>query len=125
MSAEVLTEKVNSLDNEAFMEKFTKVDGRLNRLRFFLRSLALGVLATVVGVALMIEVSESVGMAVYTLLILGQFPLDIRRCHDMGKSGWLTLLLFVPFVNMIWVLVLLFKKGTEGENAYGPDPLAE
>lgn len=125
MSAEMLTEKVNSLDNEAFMEKFTKVDGRLNRLRFFLRSLALGVLATVVGVALMIEVSESVGMAVYTLLILGQFPLDIRRCHDMGKSGWLTLLLFVPFVNMIWVLVLLFKKGTEGENAYGPDPLAE
>ena len=125
MSAEMLTEKVNSLDNEAFMEKFTKVDGRLNRLRFFLRSLVLGLLATAVGVVLMAVVSETVGTVVYTLLILGQFPLDIRRCHDMGKSGWLTLLLFVPFVNMIWVLVLLFKKGTEGENAYGPDPLAE
>ena len=125
MAAEMVTENANSLDNEAFLEKYTKVDGRLNRLRFFLRGLVLGVLATVVGVALMINVSEEVGMAVYTLLILGQFPLDIRRCHDMGKSGWWTLLLFVPFVNLIWALVLLFKKGTEGENAYGPDPLAE
>ena len=125
MAAEMVTENANSLDNEAFLEKYTKVDGRLNRQRFFLRGLVLGVLATVVGVALMINVSEDVGMAVYTLLILGQFPLDIRRCHDMGKSGWWTLLLFVPFVNLIWALVLLFKKGTEGENAYGPDPLAE
>ena len=125
MSAEMLTENVNSLDNEAFLEKFTKVDGRLNRLRFFLRSLVLGLLATAVGVVLMAVVSETVGTVVYTLLILGQFPLDIRRCHDLGKSGWWVLLLFVPLVNIIWALVLLFKKGTEGENDYGPDPLAE
>ena len=90
MAAEMVTENANSLDNEAFLEKYTKVDGRLNRLRFFLRGLVLGVLATVVGVALMINVSEDVGMAVYTLLILGQFPQDIRRCNDMGKSGWWT-----------------------------------
>ena len=43
----------------------------------------------------------------------------IKRWHDMNRSGWYSLLLFVPFVNIIVGLVMLFVPGTDGPNDYG------
>lgn len=41
---------------------------------------------------------------------------SIKRCHDLGDSGWYVLIpLFNPFA-------LLFLKGDEGINEYGSDP---
>lgn len=46
----------------------------------------------------------------------------ILRCHDLNKSGWLLLLMFIPIVNIVFFLYLIFKKGTDGYNDYGaPD----
>ena len=50
--------------------------------------------------------------------------LVIRRWHDLGKSGWFTLLLLIPLVNLIVAIYLWVKKGDEGPNQYGDDPLA-
>ena len=47
----------------------------------------------------------------------------IRRLHDIDLTGYFVLLNFIPFVNLGLLLYVLFKKGTEGDNAYGPDPL--
>ena len=49
--------------------------------------------------------------------------LMIRRLHDVGLSGYFCLAAFIPFVNLGLILYLLFKQGTVGDNAYGPDPL--
>lgn len=35
----------------------------------------------------------------------------IRRLHDLGRSGWFLLLAFVPVVNVVMMLLLLFAKG--------------
>jgi uncharacterized membrane protein YhaH (DUF805 family) len=49
----------------------------------------------------------------------------MRRFHDRGKSGWWTLIIFVPFIGFLWMIVECgFLKGTTGPNQYGPDPLA-
>jgi uncharacterized membrane protein YhaH (DUF805 family) len=58
-------------------------------------------------------------IAVCMLIYLG-FAVTVRRCHDLGRSGWLTLLGFVPLVNLAFGLYLLFAKGQSGSNAYGP-----
>jgi uncharacterized membrane protein YhaH (DUF805 family) len=50
------------------------------------------------------------------------FALAAKRFHDMGVTGWLTLLLFVPLANFVVVLVLLFKGGEQHDNQYGPVP---
>lgn len=49
--------------------------------------------------------------------------LIIQRCHDLNKSGWFYLVLVIPVIGIIFALYLLFAKGTEGPNQYGPDPL--
>ena len=38
-----------------------------------------------------------------------RLPIDVRRFHDIGFSGWYSLLLFLPIINTIVVLVLFFK----------------
>jgi uncharacterized membrane protein YhaH (DUF805 family) len=49
--------------------------------------------------------------------------LYVRRLHDMNKSGWFTLLYFVPVVGYGFPLVLMFFRGTNGSNDYG-EPLS-
>jgi len=62
-----------------------------------------------------------VAIAIETVLVIG-------RLHDLNYSGWISIpfllvALFVPPLGMIAGLYLLFKKGTEGKNKYGEDPL--
>ena len=33
----------------------------------------------------------------------------VRRLNDIGKSGWMALLLLLPIVGWIWVGILLFQ----------------
>ncbi len=47
-----------------------------------------------------------------------------KRWHDRDKSGWWSLIAFVPIIGGIWLLVELgFLRGTDGANRFGPDPL--
>ena len=48
----------------------------------------------------------------------------VRRLHDTDHSGWYLLLSLIPIIGWIWLFVLYVTKGTEGENRFGPDPLA-
>jgi uncharacterized membrane protein YhaH (DUF805 family) len=41
--------------------------------------------------------------------------ITVKRSHDMAWSGWMSLLVLIPFVGLIW----LFKSGTPGRNVYG------
>jgi len=62
-------------------------------------------------------------LAVSTLLLWGNVVVTIKRWHDLGKSGWWTLIIFVPLVGAIWHLVECgFFPGTTGANPYGPAP---
>ena len=59
--------------------------------------------------------SSGVCLAVSILAAVALIVESSRRLHDIGRSGWW---LLVP----VYSLVLLFRKGDEGPNAYGPDP---
>ena len=64
--------------------------------------------------------------ASWLVLFVGSVPsimIDIKRSHDLSRSGWFTLLLFVPLLN-IWPMIELgFIKGSDGVNRYGPPAL--
>lgn len=46
----------------------------------------------------------------------------VRRLHDIGKSGWMILVYFIPFIGSIWLLVMLATDSTPGPNQYGGNP---
>ncbi len=48
--------------------------------------------------------------------------LAVLRCHDCDKSGWWSMLLWLPTVNFIVTVVLACAPGTEGSNEYGEPP---
>jgi len=49
----------------------------------------------------------------------------VRRLHDVGKSGWFGLIIFIPLVGLVWLFVLLVSEGNAGENEYGTNPKVE
>lgn len=46
----------------------------------------------------------------------------VRRLHDVGKSGWMILILLIPAVGAIWLLVLACMDSQSGSNKWGPNP---
>ena len=55
------------------------------------------------------------------IILLPSLSLCIRRLHDVGKSGWWYLMIFVPLVGEILLLVW-FCRDSGPDNQWGPNP---
>ena len=118
------------------MKRIFSFRGRLNRLSYFLCFLIL------TAVSLILKyVGDAIKPILNTNLLLGEFltvcylvivvlviwlwlAIDTQRMHDMGFSGWYLLGLLIPLVDIGIELMLLIKKGDDGQNKYGVDPLS-
>jgi Tfp pilus assembly major pilin PilA/uncharacterized membrane protein YhaH (DUF805 family) len=104
--------------------KIFSARGRLGRLRYIGYSFGLGFLILLVaGLAVAVTGSDPnvallVGGAGYVAVIVIQFLLTIQRAHDFNTTGWLSLIVLIPLVG----LVFWFIPGTKGENNYGLQP---
>jgi uncharacterized membrane protein YhaH (DUF805 family) len=56
------------------------------------------------------------------LLYVAHVAISIRRLHDQGQPGIRFLLTFIPFIGIIFWLMMVFTRGDDFENDYGPDP---
>lgn len=45
--------------------------------------------------------------------------LYVRRLHDIGQSGWWSILSLISPINFFFMLYLLFAKGSSEENQFG------
>lgn len=98
---------------------------RLNR-RSYIVGVLLGYMAMFIGVFLDILLFAIVGFDVFLLTLLGAIigsvyiiRVAIRRLHDMDRSGWEVLIALIPIFGLVIGVLLLFQKGTEGQNKYG------
>lgn len=61
---------------------------------------------------------------VYIASLWPSLAVAAKRWHDRDKSGWWTLIAFVPIIGGLWMLIECgFLKGTDGPNRFGNDPL--
>jgi uncharacterized membrane protein YhaH (DUF805 family) len=64
-------------------------------------------------------------MAIVAILFaLPMLAVQVRRLHDLGRSGWFVLLHALPLVGSLILTVMLLLPGSRESNAYGPDPRA-
>ena len=54
--------------------------------------------------------------------LIPSLAVNARRLHDINRSAWWLLLLFVPVIGWIVLIVWACKEGDGGPNKYGPDP---
>ncbi len=55
------------------------------------------------------------GLVVYWIIL-------IQRLHDLNKSGWMSLIMLIPLVNIAMAIYVIFWPGTQGTNDFGPPP---
>ena len=122
-------------DKSSFLIKFK---GRIDKKHFiktFEMAMLILVIVTIIpifavildtfneGTPLILNLFIGLTMFIGFFYILYFFPLFfslmIRRLHDIGKSGWYFLLVFIPLVNFFIILCLFINSGDKGSNKYG------
>jgi serine/threonine protein kinase len=107
--------------------------GRIGRRQFFSRFVCLLVLSMIALFCLGMFInsmdlnSESQALneiLKWSWLFVGALwiPSTIKRLHDTGNSGWLSVLLFMPFLGNILILLLCFLPGQKTINKHGVNP---
>lgn len=109
------------------IENYANFSGRAGRAEYWwfalliiLVSLTGNVIALVPGVKIIVRLlvgAWSLAVFIPSLAVL------VRRLHDVGKSGWFFLIIFLPIAGAIWLLVLMLKAGDENTNTYGEPPM--
>jgi uncharacterized membrane protein YhaH (DUF805 family) len=103
--------------------------GRFGRLSYLSWATLVNFLLTIPifliagGISAMQEQAATGGVlmiALQVVTVVVAILFSIRRFHDMNASGWWSVLMIVPLVNVITALVLLFKGGSDGANNFGP-----
>jgi uncharacterized membrane protein YhaH (DUF805 family) len=58
--------------------------------------------------------------AIYLLAFITPFfSATTRRMHDSGKGKWQFIFLFIPVINMIWIVDLILSDGEPYRNMHG------
>jgi uncharacterized membrane protein YhaH (DUF805 family) len=108
--------------------KVFSVSGRIGRVRYLGWTMAM--LLCMLPMLLLFAGASAISSALGTLImaagviamiVIGVF-IGVQRLHDIGWSGWLWLLNFVPFIGSVFALLMLIIPGTQGVNRYGPPP---
>ena len=55
-------------------------------------------------------------------VFLPGLAVNIRRLHDIGKSGWWYRIYLIPIIGAIWLTVLMCLDSEPGENQWGENP---
>ena len=94
--------------------------GRICRWQYLL---ALFLIAIIGGCIIATGMSDFIVKIFCSILFV---PSQIKRLHDIGWSGFLLLLILIPFIGpligLILGLILLVSSGTKGPNNYGKPP---
>lgn len=104
---------------DALVKLLFSFDGRVGRREFwvwFIAALSLNVLFSLLG--------ETIGGLLSLLLVIpvvwASLAIYAKRFHDHDKSGWFTLLMFIPVVNLLVAIIWLgCIEGTKGPNRFG------
>lgn len=113
------------------LNNYANFSGRARRTEFwmfFLFNFIFGIIAGLLDRAL--GLSNAFGYGTISILYsLAMFipglAVTVRRLHDVGKSGWMLLIILIPIIGWIWLFVLDVTDSNPGENQYGKNPKDE
>ena len=110
--------------------KYAIFSGRARRMEYWLFVLFYfigNVVATVVdalfGLSLNVEHGTGLLRPIWDVaMLLPWLAVAVRRLHDTDRSGWWTLLIFIPIFGWLVLIVFHCIRGDAGTNRFGLDP---
>lgn len=108
------------------VDNFLNFSDRANRGEYWKFFVFQFTLYLIIGLALVIfapQYTDEIDLIVQILFFIPQLSLNVRRLHDINKTGWWVLIGFVPFIGFLVLLYFFIKKGDPDTNKYGPVPL--
>ena len=104
-----------------FWKRWLDFSGRSRRREFWTAMLYNLVISTALSfIDKMVFGFLLTGLIFIVVSIIPGLALNIRRLHDIGRSGWWLFISLVPIVGGILYLILLFKDSYPGTNNFGP-----
>jgi uncharacterized membrane protein YhaH (DUF805 family) len=104
--------------------KYSTFSGRASRSEYWYFGLFMFLVLCVAAV--LDAAAKPLGSILWLLVLLVSFlpglAVNVRRLHDIGRSGWWVLLSLVPIVGALVLLIFHCLPGTPGDNQYGPLP---
>ena len=64
-----------------------------------------------------------VEFVVYVAAFWVSLATQVKRWHDLDKSGWMALLAIIPLVGLVALICLGAKEGTGTPNRFGAGPM--
>lgn len=89
---------------------------------FTLWSVIFSVITAIIDVSLGMGDSGPVGLLASLVFFLPSIAIAIRRLHDIGRTGWWMLLVFIPLIGWIVLIVFYCTKSEASPNKWGPEP---
>jgi uncharacterized membrane protein YhaH (DUF805 family) len=97
--------------------------GRLRRRSYWAMAAVCGLAFVLLFVAIENLAGRGATLLLYPPLFATLLSQSIRRLHDQARGGGWLLALLVPVLGpLLLAFLLLFRRGTPGENQFGADP---
>ena len=104
------------------LKKYATFTGRATRAEFWYFILFNTIVSFILAILDGIFGTNGVFYGIYVLAVLiPTLAVEVRRLHDIGKSGWWLLISMIPIIGII-VLIVWFATDSKEDNQYGPNP---
>ncbi len=103
------------------LKRSFEISGRSRRREFWIYHLVWAIALALVSVMMASGSKVFLGL----LVIAGLIPaitVTIRRLHDINRTGWWILAIFIPAIGGLLLLLFALLPGTQGMNDYGDEP---
>jgi len=109
---------------QSVLSQYIGFNGRASRSEYWIWWGFMVVVFVAIGaVELLFDTTGSIVAGVVALVfILPNLAVTVRRLHDIGRSGFWLLLVFIPFFGALIILVFLLLDGQSETNKWGPPP---
>lgn len=101
--------------------------GRARRKEFWMFTLISSIIYMILFITFAKIMSSPAGYlitaAIYTLAVIcPTIGVSVRRLHDTNRSGWWSLLAFIPVIGILILLIFMLLDSTPSDNNYGENP---
>lgn len=106
---------------------FFRLSGRVSRAAYFLAGLLIAIVQAFLLYRFTLTDPESPAgeswalafFIIFFVSVWSYIALTVKRLHDIGKPGIISVALFIPVVSIVAYVVLCLFPGDSGPNQYG------